>query len=119
VGAVGGFQLAVSSYSRVAQAAIEWVRYETSPEMQIYRAVAASLVPTIPAVAARADVQQAEPLLAALQDVARVTRPSAIFGAKYNQASTVIYRGINQILNGQDVGPVLSDVQRQLEQLLA
>jgi len=119
VGAVGGFQLAVSNYSRVAEAAIEWVRYAASPELQAYRAVAASLVPTIPSVAARPEVQQSEPFLATLQDVTRVTRPSTIFGAKYNQASTVIYRGVNQILNGQDASPILIDVQRQLEQLLA
>lgn len=103
----------------MAEAATEWVRYDASPEQQTYREVVASQVPTIPSVAARPEVQQAEPFLATLQDVTRVTRPSAVFGAKYNQASTAIYRGVNQILNGQDAGPILIAVQRQLEQLLA
>ena len=116
---VGGFQVAVSSYSRVAEAATEYIRYDASPEQQTYRAVAASQVPTIPSVAALPEVQQAEPFLATLQDLTRVTRPSAIFGTKYSQASAVIYRGVNQILNGQDAGPILVAVQRQLEQLLA
>src|SRR5262249_41982507 len=98
-GTVGGFQIAVSSYSRVAEAATEWVRYDSSPEQQTYRAVAASQVPTIPSVAARPEVLLSEPFLATLQDVTRVTRPSAVFGANYNEASTVIYRGVNQILN--------------------
>jgi len=119
VGTVGGFQLAVSNYSRVAQAASEFVPYRTGRELQIFRAVVASQVPTIPLVAARPEVQQAEPFLATLQDVTRAMRPSAVFGAKYNQASTVIYRGVNQILNGQDAGPILIAVQSQLEQLLA
>jgi trehalose/maltose transport system substrate-binding protein len=118
VGTAGGFSVAVSKYSRVPEAATEWVRYEASPETQAYRAVALSQVPTIPAAAARSDVQQAEPFLPALQDVVRVARPSSIFGEKYPQASTAIYRGVNQILNGQDAPPVLVEIQKQLEQLL-
>jgi hypothetical protein len=77
-----------------------------------------SLGPTIPTVAARPDVLQAEPFLTVLQDTVRVTRPAGVFGQHYDEASAVIYRGVNQVLNGQDAGRVLSDVQVQLEGLL-
>jgi trehalose/maltose transport system substrate-binding protein len=116
---VGGWQLAVNTYSRSPQAAIEWVRYATGPEVQTYQALVGSLGRTIPAVAARQDVLQAEPFLTVLQDTVRVTRPAGVFGQHYDDASTVIYRGVNQVLNGQDAGRVLSDVQVQLERLLA
>jgi trehalose/maltose transport system substrate-binding protein len=115
---VGGWQVAVNKYSRVAGAAVEWVRYAASPEVQTYQALVGSLGPTIPAVAARADVLQAEPFLSVLQDVVRVTRPATAFGPHYDEASTVIYRGVNQILNGQDANPVLVAIQTQLEHLL-
>jgi len=119
VATVGGWEWAVSRYSRAVDAAIEWVRYATSPEVQAYRAVQSALVPTIPAVSALPEVLQAEPFLSRLQDVARVTRPSGVFGEHYNEASTVFFEGVNQILNGQDAGVVLVDVQRQLERLLS
>jgi trehalose/maltose transport system substrate-binding protein len=118
VGTVGGWEVAVNKYSRAVDAALEWVRYESGPDAQTYRALVLGTVPTIPAVAARPDVLQAEPFLTNLQDVTRVTRPSGIFGERYNQASTAIFRGVNQILNGQDASPVLSDIQSQLKRLL-
>jgi trehalose/maltose transport system substrate-binding protein len=119
VGTVGGFQQAVNRYSRAMNAAVEWVRYATSPDVQAYQAVAAALVPTIPAVAARPEVQAAEPFLTTLQDVVRVTRPAGIFGPHYDQASALIYRGVNHVLNGQDAGRVLGDLQAQLAALLS
>lgn len=118
VGTVGGFQWAVSRYSRAIDASIEWTRYASSPEAQAYHAVLAASVPTIPAVAAQPEVLQAEPFLTKLQDVKRVTRPSGVFGAHYSDASAVFFRAVSQILNGQDAVVVLPDVQRQLEQLL-
>jgi trehalose/maltose transport system substrate-binding protein len=118
VGAVGGWHVGVNKYSRVIDAAVEWVRYVTGPEVQTYQAVVGSLVPTIPRVAARADVLQAEPFLTNLQDVVRVARPAAAFGQDYDNASALIYRGVNQILNGQDSSLVLADVQTRLERLL-
>jgi trehalose/maltose transport system substrate-binding protein len=118
VGTVGGFQWAVSRYSRAVDASIEWVSYASSPEAQAYHAVLATTVPTIPAVAAQPEVLQAEPFLSKLQGVTRVTRPSGVFSAHYADASAVFFQAVSQILNGQDAGVVLPDVQRQLERLL-
>ncbi len=118
VGTVGGWQLAVSKYSKSQDAAVEWVRYCTSPEIETYRAVVGTFVPTIPSVSQNADVLKAMPFLKNLADVTRVTRPSRQFADQYNEASTALFQGVNQVLNGQDPAQVLPTVQQRLERLL-
>jgi trehalose/maltose transport system substrate-binding protein len=117
-GTVGGWQLSVSKYSKAVDAAVEFVRYAASPEIQTYRAVVGSFVPTIPAVAERPEVVTAMPFLKNLASVERVTRPSKPLGERYNEGSTAFFQGVNQILNGQDASAVLPNVQRQIERLL-
>lgn len=114
-GTVGGWQLGVSAYSRNPEAATEFVRYMTSPEVQTWRAVVGTFVPTIPAVASDPQVIEAMPFLEALQDVVRVTRPSAAAGENYNQASAAIFQGTNQILLGQPAGQIVPQIEQQLQ----
>ncbi|MBV9357065.1 MAG: extracellular solute-binding protein, partial [Chloroflexi bacterium] len=118
VGTVGGWQLAVSRYSKNQDAAIEFVRYATSPEVQTYRALVGGFVPTMPDIAAQAQVVKAEPYLTNLQDVQRVVRPARLTGAHYDQASTMIFQAVNQILNGRNAEDIVPGLQQQLEQLL-
>jgi trehalose/maltose transport system substrate-binding protein len=119
VGTVGGWQLGVSSFSKQPLAAVELVRYLTSPAVQRFDAIYNSNVPTIRSVAARADVRKVNPWLKPeIVGVKRVTRPSRYLGAKYNQGSQIIYQGINQILNGQDAENVLPGLARRLERAL-
>ncbi len=118
VGCVGGWQLAVSKYSKAQDASVEFIRYCTSPDVETYRAVVGTFVPTQAAVAADPRTLQAMPFLAKLADTTRVTRPSSQFGDNYNQASTIYFQGLNQILNGQDAGQVLPTVQSQMQRLL-
>ena len=78
VGTVGGWQVAVSKYSKHQEAAIEWVRYLTSPIVQRYDAIFNSNVPTIPSVAKDPAVVKTNPyLLPAIATVNRATRPGA------------------------------------------
>jgi len=118
VGTIGGWALAVSKYSKNQDASIEFIRYLTSPEVQTYRAVVGSFVPTIPAVASDPNVQQAQPFLANLADVERVARPSSETGENYNQVSTAFFQAVNNIENGQDPGSVLPQAQNQIQRLL-
>jgi trehalose/maltose transport system substrate-binding protein len=117
-GTVGGWQLSVSKYSRSIDASIELVRYMASPDVEAYRAVVGSFVPTIQAVADRPDVLQSMPFLRNLASVERVTRPSRALAESYNEGSTAVFQGVNQILNGQDAASVLPNVQRTLERLI-
>ncbi len=63
VGTVGGWQVAVSKYSKHQQASIEWVRYLTSPAVERYDAIFNSNVPTIPSVAKDPAVVKTNPYL--------------------------------------------------------
>ncbi|HSC51750.1 MAG TPA: ABC transporter substrate-binding protein [Gaiellaceae bacterium] len=119
VGTVGGWQLAVSKYSKHKDAAIEFVRYMTSPAVEKFDAITNSNVPTIPSVAKDKAVVKANPYLKpAVASVARVTRPAKYLKTHYNEASKVIYQGINQILNGTPAKSVLPGVQAKLNQIL-
>jgi trehalose/maltose transport system substrate-binding protein len=113
-GTVGGWQLGVSKYSKNQDAAVEFVRYMTSPEVETWRAVVGSYVPTIPSVAENPDVLKAMPFLKNLASVQRVTRPSRDTGIDYNEASTAIFQGVNQILKGDDAATVLPTIEQKL-----
>ncbi len=119
VGTVGGWQVAVSNYSNNKEAAVEWVRYLTSPQVQTYRAVIGSFVPTIPTVAEDAAVVQAMPFLPTFDNVTRVPRPSAELRDRYNQGSTYIFQAGNLILTGQDPASVLQEVEPQFNRILS
>jgi trehalose/maltose transport system substrate-binding protein len=117
-GTIGGWGMSVSRYSKAQDASIQLVRYFTSPEFQTWRAQAATVVPTIQSVADKPEVLAVEPYLKTMADVDRVGRPSAAFGDQYNQASTIFFQGVTQVLTGQDAAQVLPDMQNRLQRLL-
>ncbi len=119
VGTVGGWQLAVSKYSKHRDAAIEFVRYMTSPAVEKFDAITNTNVPTIPSVAKDPAVVKVNPYLKPeIASVARVTRPANSLKTHYNEGSKDIYQGINQILNGTPASSVLPRIQSQLQGLL-
>jgi trehalose/maltose transport system substrate-binding protein len=119
VGTVGGWQLAVSKYSKHKDASIEFVRYMTSPAVEKFDAIFNTNVPTIPSVAKDPAVVRANPYLKPnIATVARVTRPAKYLKTHYNEGSKAIYQGINQILNGTPAKNVLPGIQSKLQRLL-
>jgi trehalose/maltose transport system substrate-binding protein len=119
VGTVGGWQLAVSKYSKHKDAAIEFVRYMTSPAVEKFDAITNSNVPTIVSVAKNKAVVKANPYLKpAIASVPRVTRPAKFLGTRYNEASKVVYQGINQILTGTPSSQVLPQIKSRLQTIL-
>jgi trehalose/maltose transport system substrate-binding protein len=118
-GTIGGWGQAVSKYSKVQDAAIRLVQYFCSPEVQKWRAIAGSFVPTIPTIASDPAVIAVQPYLQSTANVERVGRPTGAFGDNYNQASTAFFQGVSQILAGGDAGQNLADVQSKLQRLLA
>ena len=118
VGTVGGWQLAVSKFSKHKAAAIELVRYMTSPAVEKFDAITNSNVPTIVSVAKNKAVVKANPYLKpAIASVPRVTRPGKFFGTHYNEASKIVYQGINQILTGSPASSVLPQIKSRLQQI--
>ena len=119
VATVGGWQLAVSKYSKHPDAAIEFVRYMTSAPVEKFDTITNSNVPTIPALVRDLAVRKAAPYLnPATANVPRVVRPSSILGAKYNEGSKDIYQAVSRILNGTPAESVLPGLQSQLQALL-
>jgi trehalose/maltose transport system substrate-binding protein len=119
VATVGGWQLAVSKYSKHQDAAIEFVRYMTSKAVEKFDTITNSNVPTIPSLANDPQVKKAAPYLnPATANVPRATRPSTALGVKYNEGSKDIYQAISRILNGASASSVLPGLQSQLQGLL-
>jgi trehalose/maltose transport system substrate-binding protein len=119
VATVGGWQLAVSKYSKHPDAAIEFVRYMTSKAVEKFDTITNSNVPTIPSLAGDPQVKKAAPYLnPATANVPRATRPSTVLGVKYNEGSKDIYQAVNRILNGASASSVLPGLQSQLQGLL-
>jgi trehalose/maltose transport system substrate-binding protein len=119
VGTVGGWGLGVSKFSKHKAAATEFVRYMTSAGVEKFDAITNSNVPTIVSVAKNKAVVKVNPYLKpAIASVPRVTRPGKAFGTHYNEASKIIYQGINQILTGTPSSRVLPQIKSRLQQLL-
>jgi trehalose/maltose transport system substrate-binding protein len=121
VGTVGGWQLAVSKYSKHKGATIEFVRYMTSKPVEKFDAIFNANVPTIPALAKDKQVVKTNPYLKpATANTPRVARPSKFLKTHYNEASKAIYQGINQILNGNtSASSELPQIKAKLEQIMS
>jgi trehalose/maltose transport system substrate-binding protein len=118
VATIGGWELAVSKYSKHKGAAIEFVRYLSSPAAEKFTAIFSSNPPTIPSVATNKAVVKVNPWLKpSIAKVTRVARPSRFLKGKYQQGSAIIFQGINQILNGQNAKSVLPGIQSRLNRL--
>jgi trehalose/maltose transport system substrate-binding protein len=118
---LGGWQLAVSRYSRNPAAAAELVRFLTSPEIQQRRSIEASYAPTIAGLYDDAEVVSANPYYTSLKDVFQggaVARPSAISGEAYAQVSFDYFTAVHDILTGsRPAADALADLQDRLETL--
>jgi len=97
-----GWDLMVSVYSVVPDAAVDLVRYLTSAEIQKRRAIDLGELPTRLALYNDPDVLAKNTWFKAIPDVLTnaVARPSTVTGADYNQISTYFYQDVNKVLTG-------------------
>ncbi|EKD97856.1 MAG: hypothetical protein ACD_23C00708G0001 [uncultured bacterium] len=100
---LGGWQLAVSKYSKNPAAAADLVMYMTSPEVQKERAIKASYNPTITALYKDKAVLEANPFFGSLYDVFinAVPRPATATGAKYPEVSSAFWNATHDVLSGK------------------
>jgi trehalose/maltose transport system substrate-binding protein len=119
---LGGWQLMVSTYSQNKDAAKEFVKYMTSPEVQVINAVERSLLPTIASVYEDQNVLAANPYFAQLLPVfsgGAVARPSTVSADLYNDVSIAYFTAVSQVLNGQqEAAPAMEALQAELEDVL-
>jgi trehalose/maltose transport system substrate-binding protein len=101
---LGGWQLMVSAYSKVADAAADLVRYLSSVEVQKRIAIDFSVLPTRPALYSDPDVLAKDPWFKLMANVFNnaVPRPSTVMGADYNQLSTAFFQNVNKVLTGDE-----------------
>ncbi|MGI8484523.1 MAG: ABC transporter substrate-binding protein [Thermomicrobiales bacterium] len=120
---LGGWQMMVSKYSKEQDAAKEWAKYITSPELQKARAIERSNLPTIGDLYKDQDVLAANPFFGRLLETfesGSVARPSTPTKDLYNEVSIAYFTAVNGILSGQksDVGSTLGDLESQITDIL-
>ncbi len=100
---LGGWQLAVSKYSKNPAIAADLVMYMTSAESQKYRAINGSYNPTIAALYKDKDVLAANPFFGDLYNVftSAVPRPATATGAKYPEVSAAFWNATHDVLSGK------------------
>ena len=100
---LGGWNVAVSKYSKKQEAAISLAMYLAGPEAQKQRALAESNLPTIVALYDDADIAAQQPIIPRWKEVflQAVPRPSAPTKGKYNEVSSKFWSAVHNTLSGQ------------------
>lgn len=114
---LGGWNLAVSKYSKKQDAAKELALYLASEEVQKFNAVEGSKMPTIPSLYEDAEVLDAVPFFADWLDVLAqaVPRPSAPTKIKYNEVSKEFWTAVHNVLTGRSsAAESLEDLEGKL-----
>ena len=103
---LGGWQLMISAYSKVPDAAADLVRYLSSTEIQKRIAIDWSVLPTRSSLYSDPDVLAKNPFFKIMLEVFNnaVARPSTVTGADYNQLSTAFFQNVNEVLTGAESG---------------
>jgi len=117
---LGGWQLAVSKYSKNPDLAADLVMYLTSSAEQKRRAIEASYNPTIASLYKDKDVLAAVPFFGSLYEtfVNAVPRPSTPTGSKYNQVSSEFWNSTSAVLSGQsDAATAVKALDEKLTRL--
>lgn len=111
---IGGWQLAVSAYSRNKAAAVNLVRFLSSPEVSRMQAVLASHLPVFPEVYNDPEVLRANPWFAQALPVVQSARARPVT-PRYNEVSDIIRSNMNAFLAGtRNADQALADMTQRL-----
>jgi trehalose/maltose transport system substrate-binding protein len=114
---LGGWQLAVSKYSKNPAAAADLVRYLTSEAVQKQRALTGSYAPTIMRLYDDPEILTAHPFFAKLRPILEhtVVRPAAQTGDSYMAVTTRFWEAVHAVLQGGSTAAAsISALQDQL-----
>ena len=117
---LGGWQLAVSKYSRYPNVAADVALFMASYDEQKIRAIEASYNPTIMSLYTDAQVLEAVPFFGSLYDVFinAVARPSTISAPQYNEVSTLFFNAVHNVLTGKETAEnALEELELDLQDL--
>ncbi len=118
IATTGGQAIGVSIYSQHQEAAVELVRYLSSPDVQAWKAVIGQFQPTIPALYDDPEVQAALPFRSLLRDVTLVPRPSSHVNGAYQEISTVFWSGVSEILLGVKAANIVPRMAEEIRTLI-
>jgi multiple sugar transport system substrate-binding protein len=115
---IGGWQLAVSAFSKNKAEAVKFVRWLSSPEVSKMQAILASHMPVFPSVFKEPEVLKANPWFADALPVVEGARSRPV-SAQYPQVSDVIRSNMNAYLAGTKTTDVaLADMKSRLSPFL-
>lgn len=117
---LGGWNLAVSKYSKHQDAAIELVKFLSSEKAQKQRALNQSRLPTITALYDDPEIAKAQPIVASWGEVVEnaVPRPSAPTKRQYNEVSKEFWTAVNETLAGRgSAADNLDKLEKRLRRL--
>ena len=121
-GTLGGWQLAVSKYSRHPEEAAQLVQFLTSHEAQKKRAIKGSYAPTLVALYDDPEVLAANPFFAKLKPLLEtaIARPASRTGDDYMEVSNAFWEAVYDILQGSASAPErLAGLEKQLRLIKA
>ncbi len=114
---IGGWQVAVSAYSKNKQEAVKFARFLSSPEVSKMQAVLASHLPVFPAVYKDPEVLKANPWFADALPVVETAKSRPV-SAQYPQVSDAIRGNMNAYLAGtKTTDTALNDMKTRLTPL--
>jgi trehalose/maltose transport system substrate-binding protein len=119
-GTLGGWQWAVSKYSKNTREAVDLAVYLTSPAEQKRAALEVSFNPTIPALYQDKDILAKNPFVGELLPtfMNAVARPSRATASKYNQVSAAFWNAVHESLSGTTpADKSLAKLQKDLERI--
>lgn len=111
---IGGWQLAITSFSRNKQAAWNLVRFLSSPEVSKMQAILASHLPVFPEVYRDPEVLRANPWFEQALPVVQTARARPVT-PRYTEVSEIIRTNMNAFLAGtRNADQALSDMTTRL-----
>ncbi len=111
---IGGWQVAVSAYSKSKQEAVKFARYLSSPEVSKMQAIMASHMPVFPSVYKDAEVLKANPWFADALPVVESAKSRPV-SAQYPQVSDAVRGSMNAYLAGtRTTDAALADMKNKL-----
>ena len=116
--ALGGYQYGVNAFSKNRDAALEFVTWMSSPEIQLRFAQDMGLAPTRPAVFDEPALAKSQPFMPTLKNVfvGATGRPVT---PKYAQVTLALQSEVSRALVSGDVEGSLKTAQEKIEQIVA
>jgi multiple sugar transport system substrate-binding protein len=111
--ALGGYQYGINASSKKREAAVEFVRWMSSPETQLRFATQLGLCPTRAAVFDRPEIAKEQPFMQQLKDVFLGAIPRPVT-PKYPQVTLVLQSEVSRALTNGNVKEALQTAKQKI-----